>query len=319
VARDKIVSLKPDVLTLDVEMPRMDGLTFLEKLMQHHPMPVVVVSTLTTEGSETAIRALELGAVDVVAKPTSADTLARDIEILVDRVRIAARARFAQRRPAAAPVKQRPRVTPSLNAARHRLVAIGASTGGTEAIKAVLTRLPATTPGTLVAVHMPAQFTTAFARRLNSLCPMEVREASGNDRVVPGLALVAPGDFHLVVRRSGADYFADLKSGPPVHYQRPAVDVLFQSVARHAGRDAVGVLLTGMGADGASGLLAMRQNGARTLVQDEESCVVFGMPKEAIARGAAETIVPLDQMGDTIISRLLAARPAEEGAQTGQR
>jgi two-component system chemotaxis response regulator CheB len=319
VARDKIVALEPDVLTLDIEMPRMDGLTFLEKLMQHFPMPVVVVSTLTEEGSETAIRALELGAVDVVGKPSSAKTWARDAEILIDRIRIAARTRCTRSRPAVTPVEKRPRVTPSLAAACHRLVAIGASTGGTEAIKAVLQQLPATTPGTLIVLHMPAQFTTAFARRLDTLCPMHVREASGHDRVVPGLALVAPGDHHMVVRRCGADYFADLKDGPRVHYQRPAVDVLFQSVARHVGRDALGVLLTGMGADGANGLLAMRRSGACTLVQNEESCVVFGMPKEAIARGAAEAVVPLDQMGDEIIRRLLVAAHAPADPLAGRR
>lgn len=303
-ARDKIVALQPDVLTLDIEMPRMDGLTFLTKLMHHHPLPVVVISTLTEEGSETAIRALEIGAVAVACKPGSPESLAEVSAGLIDSIRTASKARLARRRPSTRRAGAQTRKLPTLDRANHSLVAIGASTGGTEAIKSVLEQLPPSTPGTLIVLHMPEQFTGAFARRLDSLCPMEVREARHLDRVMPGLALVAPGNRHMVLRRSGTNRFVEIKNGPRVHHQRPSVDVLFQSIARQAPEGSVGVLLTGMGADGASGLLAMREAGAHTLAQDEESCIVFGMPKEAIDMGAAEAVVTLEHVAGAIIGRL---------------
>ena len=304
VARDKILALKPDVMTLDLEMPRMDGLTFLRKLMRYHPLPVIVVSSLTPAGSDTALEALRLGAVEVVAKPGSAYSVKDVSKQLARQIRVAATARVVSRaepefEPSAAPAGGG-----SLLRTTHKILAIGASTGGTRAIEKVLRRLPPDTPGTLIVQHMPEHFTTSFAQRLNELCPMEVREADTNDPVVPGVALIAPGNRHMVLRRSGAKYFVLTKGGPPVHYQRPSVDVLFHSVATQAGANAVGVILTGMGADGAAGLLAMRQAGASTLAQDEASCVVFGMPREAIRLDAAGQVVPLDAMAGRIIETL---------------
>ncbi len=301
-ARDKIISLNPDVLTLDLEMPRMDGLTFLQKLMKYHPLPVIVVSSLTPKGSETALRALELGAIEVVSKPGSAYTVADISEMLVDKIRAASMARYSigrtTSRSASDPVRTPP---PKLMRTTHRILAIGASTGGTKAIEDVLVNLPTNTPGTVIVQHMPEHFTATFAERLNSLCPMEVREAVDNDLVIPGVALIAPGNYHMVLMRSGARYSVAIKTGPQIHHQRPSVDVLFRSVAATAGPNAIGVILTGMGADGAKGMLAMRQAGASTLAQNEESCVVFGMPKEAIEIGAAEKILPLNQMPRRII------------------
>jgi two-component system chemotaxis response regulator CheB len=311
VAREKIVRLRPDVVTLDVEMPRMDGLSFLAKLMRHFPLPVVVVSSLTTKNSDTAIRALALGAVDVVAKPGSAFSTAGIGEELARAVRTAAAARVEPRSSAAPASDATVAVSPAALAAHlettHKILAIGASTGGTQAIECVLRALPANAPGTVIVQHMPEHFTGAFAKRLNGLCAMEVREARDGDYVVPGLALIAPGNKHMVLQLSGARYVARVKDGPPVHHQRPAVDVLFQSVARHAARNAIGVLLTGMGADGAKGLLAMREVGAHTLAQDERTCVVFGMPKEAIRLGAADEIVPLPEMAHAILRALSRA------------
>lgn len=303
VARDKILSLKPDVLTLDVEMPRMDGLTFLEKLMKYHPMPVIVVSSVTPKGSAAAVRALQLGAVEVVAKPGSAYSVAELTTTLVNSIRAAASVRCLRREPTTPASGVIPN-SDALIATTHKILAIGASTGGTEAIKEVLTRLPRNTSGTLLVQHMPEHFTTSFAERLNQLCQMEVREARNGDPVVPGVALLAPGNYHMVLRRSGAKYFVEIKDGPRVHHQRPAVDVTFHSVARYAGANAVGVILTGMGADGAEGLLAMRQAGAHTLAQDEASCVVYGMPKEAVKMGAVEQIVPLNMMAEKICEQL---------------
>jgi two-component system chemotaxis response regulator CheB len=305
VARDKIVKLQPDVITLDVEMPRMDGLAFLAKLMKHYPLPVVIVSSLTPQNSEAAIRALALGAVEVICKPGtqySVPDVARD---LVRAIRAAAAARIPKGR-AVSQVPPVETVAPALHlATTHKVLAIGASTGGTNAIAAVLHELPATAPGTVIVQHMPAHFTAAFARRLNQECRMEVREARDSDPVVPGVALIAPGNQHMLLQQSGARYLVHLKDGPPVHYQRPSVDVLFHSVARSAGRNAIGVLLTGMGADGAKGLLAMRESGAHTLVEDEATCVVFGMPQEAIKLGAAMEIIPLPQMARAILNALL--------------
>ena len=304
VARDKIVSLRPDVITLDLEMPRMNGLTFLSKLMKYYPLPVIVVSSLTPQGSETAILALELGAVDVVGKPGSAYSVADISRILVDRIRTAAKARVVKGQTGRPDRPQAKPRTPGLLKTTHKILAIGASTGGTRAIEEVLLALPVNTPGTVIVQHMPEHFTAGFARRLDDICDMEVREAQDGDVVVPGLALIAPGNSHMVLRRSGARYGVQVKDGPAVHHQRPSVDVLFYSVAKQAGANAVGVILTGMGADGAKGLLAMRQVGARTLAQDEASCVVFGMPKEAINAGAAEQVVPLGRMAGAIVNTI---------------
>jgi len=324
VARDKIVALEPDVVTLDLEMPRMDGLTFLRKLMRYHPLPVIVVSSLTPAGSEMALQALRLGAVDVVAKPGSAYSVTDIAKQLVRRIQAAATARVQGRGgdEAAAPEAPRGRAGaparnygPALRQTTDKVLAIGASTGGTRAIEHLLRALPHETPGTVIVQHMPEQFTRSFAARLNELCAMEVREAAGTERVVSGLALIAPGNRHMVLRRSGAAYMVGLRDGPPVHYQRPSVDVLFHAVARQAGPNALGVLLTGMGADGAAGLLAMRQAGARTFAQDEKSCVVFGMPREAIRLGAAEQVVGLDEMAGRILEALSArAAAAPAGA-----
>jgi two-component system chemotaxis response regulator CheB len=303
VARDKILALEPDVLTLDIEMPRMDGLTFLEKLMRHHPMPVIVVSSLTPKGSATALRALELGAVEVVAKPGTAYSVAELTASLVEKIRVAARVTCVKR-------KMDNVVTPlqthvqAMITTTHKILAIGASTGGTEAIKEVLMHLPRNTPGTLIVQHMPEHFTKSFADRLNQLCPMDVREAHNHDAVVPGVALLAPGNFHMVLRRSGARYYVEIKDGPRVHHQRPAVDVTFHSVARYAGANAVGAILTGMGADGAEGLLAMRQAGAHTLAQNEATCVVYGMPKEAVKLDAVEHVAPLESLAAKICEQL---------------
>ncbi len=312
-ARDKIVALNPDVITLDLEMPRMDGLTFLQKLMKYHPLPVIVVSSLTPKGSETALRAMEMGAIEVVSKPGSSYTVAEIAEILVDKIRAASAARYnigrTTPRPASGPARSIA-PPPKLMRTTHQILAIGASTGGTRAIEDVLVHLPSDTPGTVIVQHMPEHFTATFAERLNSLCPMEVREAVDNDSVIPGVALIAPGNYHMVLRRSGTRYFVGVKTGPRVHHQRPSVDVMFHSVASVAGQNAVGVILTGMGADGAKGLLAMRQAGASTLAQDEESCVVFGMPKEAIKLEAVGKTVPLNQMPRKIIEQISSAKCA---------
>ncbi|NLF29818.1 MAG: chemotaxis response regulator protein-glutamate methylesterase [Planctomycetes bacterium] len=301
IARDKIVQLSPDVVTLDLEMPRMDGLTFLARLMKYHPLPVIVVSSLTPEGSAAALRALDLGAVDVVGKPGAGHSVDDIAAALVQRIREAAAVRVAgsvaadDAQPARAPAGRHvPRTA-------QKLLAIGASTGGTEAIRQVLAAVPADTPGTLIVQHMPEHFTRAFAERLNGLCAMEVREARDGDKVVPGLALIAPGNRHMVLRRSGASYAVGVKDGPAVHHQRPSVDVLFHSVAQHAGPNALGVILTGMGADGAQGLKAMRDAGAPTLGQDEPSCVVYGMPREAARLDAIDKAVPLQRMAETIL------------------
>lgn len=303
VARDKLVQLRPDVVTLDIEMPRMDGITFLQKIMRYFPTPVIIVSSLTRKGGDLALKAMELGAVDVVAKPGSAFTVGEMSRDLAEKIRAAARvdmgaraavAKLATQTGAGAPVG--PVADLSSFEATHKILAIGASTGGTEAIKEVLTRMPASSPGIVIVQHMPPKFTTSFAERLDSLCPFEVKEAQDGDQVYPGRALLAPGNFHMMLKRSGAEYFVAVKDGPRVHHQRPAVDILFKSVAKCAGRNSVGVILTGMGADGAEGLMEMRQVGARTIAQNKETCVVFGMPGEAVKLGAAEFIMPLREI-----------------------
>ena len=294
VARDKIVALHPDVITLDIEMPRMDGLTFLRKLMKYYPLPTIIVSSLTPKGGKLTLEAMEIGAVDVIAKPGSSYTVGNMSTQLADKIRAAAWAKVIRKDKDVADSENVP--LKALAETSHKVIAIGASTGGTEALKAVLSKLPANSPGIMVVQHMPANFTAAFAERLNSLCQMTVREARDNDSVVPGLALVAPGNFHMILRRSGARYYVEVKTGPMVHHQRPAVDILFKSTAKYAGANAIGVILTGMGADGAEGLLEMKKAGASTIAQDENSCVVFGMPKEAIKMGAADKVLPLGQI-----------------------
>ncbi|HWI83357.1 chemotaxis response regulator protein-glutamate methylesterase [Ramlibacter sp.] len=310
IARDLIKSLNPDVLTLDVEMPRMDGLDFLEKLMRLRPMPVVMVSSLTEHGSEIAMRALELGAVDFVTKPRLGmrDGLLQYADEIGEKIRAAAcaRLRTAPRRGPQAPAvsggAEPPLHKPFLST--EKLIVIGASTGGTEAIREVLQPLPADCPGVLIAQHMPAGFTRSFAQRLDGLCRIHVKEAEHGERVLPGYAYIAPGGYHLSLGRSGANYVAHLSQDDAVNRHRPSVDVLFDSAARNAGVNAVGVLLTGMGKDGAAGLLRMRQAGAHTFAQDEGSCIVFGMPREAIALGAAAEVHPLQDMAHAVLAHL---------------
>ena len=304
VARDKIVKLRPDVITLDIEMPRMDGLTFLSKLMKHFPMPVVVVSSLTPENSEIALKALDLGAIEVFCKPGSAYSTKNISRDLARAIRVAASARVEAHSEKQILGVKKTQIGPINFKTTHKIVAIGASTGGTKAIETVLSGLPVTTPGTVIAQHMPETFTAAFAQRLNEICQMEVREAHDNDHVIPGVALVAPGNRHMVLRRSGGSYLVKIKNGPLVHYQRPSVDVLFRSVAKSAGKNAVGAILTGMGADGAKGLLEMKENGAYTIAQDEATSVVFGMPKEAIQIGAVDKVVPLPDISASVIRAL---------------
>lgn len=311
VARDKILSLAPDVLTLDIEMPRMDGLTFLRKLMQYHPLPVVVISSLAQPSCTIALKALESGAVEVLAKPGGPYSVGELRHGLAEKIRAAFAARIRKPSPEPHSAAPTPHTTPPVLAAAHpasadTILAIGASTGGTEAIAAVLGRLPASTPATLIAQHIPPEFSRAFANRLNETCPMEVREARDGDALRPGLALVAPGDFHMVARKAGGKFFVNIKTGPRVCYQRPSVDVLFHSVAETAKARAIGVLLTGMGSDGAQGLLKMHQAGAPTIAQDEASCVVFGMPREAIELGAADQVISLRSIAEAIV--LKAAR-----------
>lgn len=307
VARDKILKLRPDVITLDVEMPRMDGISFLSRLMRHYPIPVVIVSSLTPQNSQAALRALELGAVEVVSKPGSQYTTPDVGKHLIRAIRAAASARISP--PTSDEVEKAPLPTASLSELHgtHRILAIGASTGGTKAIETVLRSLPVTTPGTVIVQHMPEAFTASFAQRLNDLCAMQVREARDADAVTPGTVLIAPGGHHMVLQRSGALYHVRIKDGPPVHHQRPSVDVLFGSVARAAGRNAVGVILTGMGADGAKGLLQMREAGAYTIAEDEKSCVVFGMPREAIRLGGACEVAMLDQVAARSLKALAAS------------
>ena len=310
-ARELIRSVNPDVITLDVEMPRMDGIDFLSRLMRLRPTPVVMVSTLTERGAEVTLRALELGAVDFVAKPRIgvAEGLQRLADDITDKIRIAARAqvrRLASATPvergskAAAPVG----LAPMGRLSTEKLIFIGASTGGTEATKAVLMELPADSPAILITQHMPAGFTTSYAKRLDSLCQIRVKEASDGERLLPGHAYLAPGGFHLSVERSGANYVARVRNGEAVNRHKPSVEVLFESAARVVGPNALAVMLTGMGADGALAMRAMRDAGSYNICQDEASCVVFGMPREAITRGAAHEVLPLARIAAALAARL---------------
>ncbi|MGD0907594.1 MAG: chemotaxis response regulator protein-glutamate methylesterase [Candidatus Acidiferrales bacterium] len=310
VASEMIGEQIPDVITLDIEMPRMDGLTFLQKIMAQHPIPVVICSSLAEEGAQSTLKALEYGAVDIITKPRlgSKQFLEESQLMLCQVVKAAAAARV-----------QGPRrkhvVEPKLNAdsvlsrpsgamieTTDKIVAIGASTGGTEALTTVLEALPLDAPGVVIVQHMPEMFTKAFANRLNSLCEITVKEAEPNDTVLRGRALIAPGNHHMLLKRSGARYYVDIKEGPLVCRHRPSVDVLFRSAARYAGQNAVGVIMTGMGDDGANGMLEMKQAGAVTIAQDEATCVVFGMPNEAIKRNAVDRIVPLQAIAKAIVS-----------------
>ncbi len=302
IARDKIVELRPDVICLDVEMPRMDGITFLKRLMHYMPIPVIMVSSLTQNGAKTTLEALEAGAVDFVPKPHSHiyDGKEEMREELLSKIKIASKVKVVQR--VLRNVQQAN--TTSLAETTHKILAIGASTGGTEALKDVLMGLPRNAPGTVIVQHMPANFTAPFAERLNSLCAMEVREARNGDSITPGVVLIAPGDYHMVVRRSGARYYVEIGSGEKVSGHRPSADVLLNSVAKIAGANAIGVILTGMGGDGARGLLSMRNAGARTLGQDEASCVVYGMPKVAYELGAVEKQLPLHKIAEGILERI---------------
>ncbi len=306
VARDKIIKLKPDVITLDIEMPRMDGLTFLKKLMKHYPLPVIIVSSLTQKGSKMAMEALSLGALEVISKPSAAYSVGDMSVQLADKIRAVALVdikTLVKVDNNTSPIK--PEISShALISTTYKIMAIGASTGGTEAIKTVLTGMPPNSPGIVIVQHMPAKFTTSFAERLDSLSQLSVKEANDGDSVVNGQALLAPGNFHMLLKRSGARYYVQVKKGPLVHHQRPAADVLFKSVANYVGRNAVGIILTGMGADGAAGLLEMREAGARTIAQDEKSCVVFGMPKEAIKLGAAEKVVSLKNIAKTSLGMI---------------
>ncbi|AVQ84097.1 chemotaxis response regulator protein-glutamate methylesterase [Variovorax sp. PDNC026] len=310
VARDLIKVTNPDVLTLDVEMPRMDGLEFLEKLMRLRPMPVVMVSSLTERGSEIALRALELGAIDFVTKPRLGvrDGLLNYTELIAGKIRTAAGARLLPSRHAAA--AKSPADAPQESLLRspllstEKLIIIGASTGGTEAIREVLQPLPPDSPAVMIAQHMPAGFTRSFAQRLDGLCRINVKEAEHGERVLPGYAYIAPGGFHLSLGRSGANYVAHLDQEPPVNRHRPSIDVLFDSAAKYAGKNAIGIILTGMGKDGAEGLLRMKRAGAHTLAQDEASCVVFGMPREAIALGAVDDVSPLSEVSRRVLAHL---------------
>jgi two-component system chemotaxis response regulator CheB len=317
-----IREMNPDVITLDVEMPRMDGLDFLSRLMRLRPMPVVMVSTLTERGAEVTMKALELGAVDFVAKPKIgvADGLRLLAEDITDKVRTAARARVRRLPPAAGaasvahggpasggPGVAKPAATavaPLGRLSTEKIIFIGASTGGTEATKEVLLNLPADSPAVVITQHMPAGFTKSYAQRLDGLCRIRVKEAVDGDRVLPGHAYIAPGGLHLSVERSGANYVARVRDGEPVNRHKPSVEVLFESAARVVGRNALGVMLTGMGGDGAKAMKAMRDAGSYNICQDEQSCVVFGMPREAINAGAAHEVLPLQRIAPALLERL---------------
>jgi len=310
VAADRIREQTPDVITLDIEMPRMDGLTFLQKIMSQHPIPVIICSSLAEDGAQSTLRALEYGAVEIIAKPRlgSKQFLEESSVLLRQAVKAAAVARLR-------PYNSSPVVEPKLTAdaillrtsramleTTEKVIVIGASTGGTEALRTLLEAMPPDAPGMVIVQHMPENFTRAFANRLDGLCRISVKEAESNDTVLRGRALIAPGNRHLLLKRSGARYYVEIKDGPLVSRHRPSVDVLFRSAARYAGRNAVGVIMTGMGDDGASGLLEMKEAGAATMAQDEATSVVFGMPHEAIKRGAANLVLPLPAIASAILA-----------------
>ena len=304
---ERIKTSHPDVVTLDVEMPKMDGLKFLEMLMTHHPLPVVMVSSLTENGCETTLRALELGALDFVTKPKidlQTGTVAMAAELCA-KVKAAAQARLQPRRPASiqrGPRPAAPSAGQALIKSTHKVIAVGASTGGTEALRELLVALPSDAPAVVIVQHMPEHFTRSFANRLDGLCRVRVKEAEDGDRLLPGHVLIAPGNYHLEVKRSGANYLTRIFQADPVSGHRPSVDVLFDSCSRVLGPHVVGVILTGMGSDGARGMLAMQRAGARTIAQDEATCVVFGMPREAIACGAVDDVLPLPRIASAALN-----------------
>jgi len=308
IAADKIARETPDVITLDIEMPRMDGLTFLQRIMSQHPIPVVICSSLTEKGAETTLRALQYGAVEIINKPkVGARQFFDEARIQVcDAIRAAAKARIRRLADTTKPIE--PKLTadaiirqtgiPQALNTTQKIVVVGASTGGTQALQAYLEDLPYDAPGIVIVQHMPEHFTAAFAKRLDGICRIAVKEAEDNDTVIPGRALIAPGNRHALLKRSGARYFVSLKDGPLVSRHRPSVDVLFRSAARYAGSNALGIIMTGMGDDGAKGMLEMKQAGATTLAQNEETCVVYGMPQEAVKLGAVDRILPLEKFAE---------------------
>jgi len=308
VARDMVKEFSPDVITLDIEMPRMDGLAFLEKLMNARPTPVIMISTLTETGAEATLRALELGAVDFIPKPKLgiASGIREYAELIVEKIRVAAGVRVKTQVKRSQPEISANQKTPESDRLQstEKIIAIGASTGGTEAIKELLMQLPAAVPGIVMTQHMPAGFTRTYADRLNKITRLHVVEAKGGERILPGHAFLAPGGHHLVVVRSGADYLVKLSDAEPLHRHRPAVDVMMESVALAGGKNVLGVLLTGMGKDGAKGMLDIRNHGGFTFAQDEASCVVYGMPKEAVLCGGVDQTVELDKMGAALLEKI---------------
>lgn len=319
-AANKIAHDVPDVITLDIEMPRMDGLTFLKKIMTQHPIPVVIISSLTEKGTETGIRALEYGAVEIITKPRlGTKEFIEEAEIRIRHaVKAAAQAKLTRKKPleikSRSPLEVKPKLsadailpktisTGSMIKTTEKVVVVGASTGGTEALREFLEAMPSDSPGIVIVQHMPEHFTRSFAERLNQLCNITVKEAENNDTVIRGRALIAPGNHHLLLKRSGARYFVEVNDGPLVNRHRPAVDVLFRSTAKFAGKNAIGVIMTGMGDDGARGMLEMKEAGAYTIAQDEKSCVVFGMPKEAIKMGGVDEILPLNNIADKVLKK----------------
>lgn len=312
IARDKIVNLRPDVLTLDVEMPRMDGVDFLRRLMPQYPLPVVMVSSLTQKGKQITLDSLDAGAVDFVSKPTSdiARGLKQMLSELCAKVKLASTANVSHWKTSRTVVPARLKTLEkrALAESTDKVIAIGASTGGTEAIRKIIAQFPATMPGVVIVQHMPAGFTRLFAERLNHLCAMEVKEAATGDRIMPGRVLIGPGGFHMKVVRSGGFYQVRCEPGATVKGHCPSVDVMMHSVAQHVGANAIGVMLTGMGSDGAEGMKAMREAGAHNLAQDQASCVVFGMPKVAYELGGAHSLVPLDSMATRIVDLLSERR-----------
>ncbi len=316
-AANKIAHEVPDVITLDVEMPRMDGLTFLKKIMTQHPIPVVIISSLSVSGTETAIKAMEFGAVEIITKPKmgTKEFIEESRIRLCDAIKAAAQAKLKRKKnivTVTAPLDVKPKLSADAVIAKastsesmikttEKVISVGASTGGTEALREFLEAMPADCPGIVIVQHMPEQFTKSFADRLNQICKITVKEAEHNDTVIRGRALIAPGNHHLILKRSGARYYVEINDGPLVNRHRPSVDVLFRSTAKYAGSNSVGVIMTGMGDDGARGLLELKQAGASTIAQDEKSCVVFGMPKEAIKLNAADHILPLNQIANMVL------------------
>lgn len=317
IAAKKMAEEAPDVITLDVEMPRMDGLTFLRKIMSQHPMPVLIISSLTDRATEMGLRALEYGAVDIITKPQlgTKEFIEESKIMICDAIKAASKSRIQRHKLSSQPahvvqpkysadaVIPKSPLTPMAITTTEKIIAVGASTGGTEALLEFLKAMPVDCPGIIIVQHMPEKFTTSFAKRLNDICKITVKEAQSNDTVLPGQALIAPGNYHTLLKRSGARYYVDVISGELVNRHRPSVDVLFRSTAKYAGANAYGVIMTGMGDDGAKGLLEMKQAGAYTIAQDEKSCVVFGMPREAIKIGAANEVLPLDEIAPSLIQK----------------